>query len=282
MSPRWERVLLACGATGPPLFVLVFRLEEVTAPADYNELRHPVSSFAIGELGWIQVANFLVTGTLLLAFAFGLRSALRAYGAGPWAAVLLGLLAIGLIGSGIFVTDPLNGYPSGTRLLPDDGGRTLHGQLHDAFGIPVFLGLPILCAVVAYRFWRAGRRGWAAYSTVTAVVFLASFALTSIGFAQNETLAPIAGRLQRLTIVIGWAWLTALAVHLLRARSASRASGNGKSNAGCSATPSERTVDPATDGGVLVTCGSERHHDDLPRSAGRGPGGGYDGGRHRR
>jgi hypothetical protein len=37
--------------------------------------------------------------------------------------------------------------------------RTLHGVLHDLFGIPVFLGLPVACCVVAYRFAAAGRTG---------------------------------------------------------------------------------------------------------------------------
>jgi hypothetical protein len=46
--------------------------------ADYDPLRHPASSLAIGELGWMQAANFIIPGLLLLAFALGLRSALRA------------------------------------------------------------------------------------------------------------------------------------------------------------------------------------------------------------
>lgn len=98
MSPRRVRILLACGVIGPPLFVLVFLVAGTFAPAGYSVLRHPVSSFAIGELGWVHVANFLVTGGLLLAYAVGLRSALRAFGGSFWVPVLVGLLAIGLTG----------------------------------------------------------------------------------------------------------------------------------------------------------------------------------------
>src|SRR6266511_1909264 len=140
-----------------------------------------------GGSGWTQRASFVVTGLLILAFAFGLRAALRRYGAGVWAALLIGLFALGLIGSGVFITDPISGYPPGTPLVPD---RTTHGVLHDIFGTPVFLGLPVAC--------------------------LTGFVVTSMGFAQNPTLMPIGGLLQRITIVIGWAWLTALALYLLR------------------------------------------------------------------
>ncbi len=166
-----------------------------------------------GGSGWTQRASFVVTGLLILAFAFGLRAALRRYGAGVWAALLIGLFALGLIGSGVFITDPISGYPPGTPLVPD---RTTHGVLHDIFGTPVFLGLPVACLVVAYRFTKSGHPAWAGYSVATAVAFLTGFVVTSMGFAQNPTLMPIGGLLQRITIVIGWAWLTALALYLLR------------------------------------------------------------------
>ena len=44
----------------------------------------------------------------------------------PQAPTLVGLAGIGLIGAGIFVTDPLNGYPPGTPLIPIR--RTAHGS----------------------------------------------------------------------------------------------------------------------------------------------------------
>lgn len=96
---RLERALLACGAIGAPLFVAVF-LVEGARRSDYGPPRHPVSSLAVGEYGWVQIANFLITGALMLAFALGLRLALRRYGGGPGQPVLIGLFAVGLIGAG--------------------------------------------------------------------------------------------------------------------------------------------------------------------------------------
>ncbi len=73
------KTLLACGVIGGPLFVVMFFIEGATR-ADYDPLRHPVSSLALGDRGWTQSANFLVTGFLMLAFAIGLRRAFRPLG----------------------------------------------------------------------------------------------------------------------------------------------------------------------------------------------------------
>lgn len=98
--------------------------------------------------------------------------------------------------------------------MASDG--TTHGALHEAFSVLVFAALPAACSVVAYRFATSGRRGWAGYSVGTAVAFLAGFVLFGMGFSHDPTLMPIGGLLQRLTIIVGWAWLTALALDLLR------------------------------------------------------------------
>ena len=214
-----ERVLLACGAMGPPLFVVVFLAEGAVRP-DYDPLRHPISSLSLGDSGWTQSLSFVVTGLLVVAFAIGLRPALRRLGFGIWVPVLIGLVGVGLVGAGFFPTDPISGYPPGTPPMPPV--RSASGVLHDAFSTPVFTALPAACIVVGRRFARLGLRAWSRYSLATGVVFLVCFIVTSIGFGQNPTLMPVAGLLQRLTIVVGFAWLTALAVHLLRHPTADR------------------------------------------------------------
>jgi hypothetical protein len=210
--------LLACGVIGPLLFIGVFLIEgaiPAIRPAGYSPLRHPISTFAIGEYGWIQVANFLLTGALLLAFALGLRPALRRYGGGIWAPVLLGLIAVGLIGAGLFTADPVNGYPPGTPAMLEGAARTTHGTLHDGFSALVFLGLPAACVVLGYRFARSGHRWWVGYCLATAVLFLTGFVLAAMGFAQNPTFVSVGGLLQRLTLITGLAWITAIASYLL-------------------------------------------------------------------
>ena len=207
------KTLLACGVIAGPLFVVAFLVEGATR-AHYDPLRHPVSSLAFGDSGWTQRANFLVTGLLTLAFAIGLRRALRPLGGSTWGPRLVGACAIGLLGAGIFVADPMNGYPPGTpgeRLI-----YSTHGILHDLFSALFFLGLPVTCFVFSRWFAARGKRGWAAYSAVTGVVLVGAFILSSAGFGQTEGLVDVAGLFQRVTLIVGFGWLTLLAVRFLR------------------------------------------------------------------
>jgi hypothetical protein len=207
------RALLGCGAVAGPLFSAAWLIQGVVR-SDYDALRHPISSLAFGELGWVQRAVFVVTGMLMLAFAVGLNRGLRPRGGSRWGTLLIAGLAVGLIGAGIFVADPLSGYPPGTPGRPVE--RTLEGRLHDLFGIPVFVGLPAACFVFARRFAGWGEGGWATYSFVTGLLFAVAFVLASLGFGQAEGFVAFGGLFQRTALTVGWAWLTLLAAHLLR------------------------------------------------------------------
>ena len=206
------KVLLACGVIAGPLFVVTFVVEGVTR-AEYDPLRHPVSSLALGGWGWTQTANFIVAGLLTLAFAAGLRRAFRPPEGSTWGPLLVGVWAIGLLGAGVFVTDPVSGYPPGS---PDRSlGYSWHGALHDLFSLPAFVALAAACFVFGRRFAARDERGWAIYSTVTGIAFAVGFVLSSAGFGQAEGLVDLAGLLQRLAVTAGFGWLTLLAVHLL-------------------------------------------------------------------
>ena len=216
------RVLLFCGALAGPLFTIVWFFTGLTR-ATYNPLRHPVSSLAIGPLGWTQVSNFLVTGLLTLALAYGLRDALRSRGGSKWTIIWIAGVGIGLIGAGLFVADPMNGYPPGTPLLLMK--PTVIGRLHRLFSALVFFGLPGAGFTLARLFHRTGEHLWAFYSRVSAIAFLIMFVLTSIGFALVEPFVNFAGLLQRLTLLIGLAWMTFLPIYLLKYPSTARAAG---------------------------------------------------------
>ena len=210
---------LIYGAIAGPLFTVVWFLHGFIRD-DYDPMRHAVSSLSVGDLGWIQVINFIVTGALILAFWVELRRMLQGPSGSVWGPRLIALLGIGLIGSGIFVTDPLNGYPPGTPIIPTE--RTPHGILHDLFGIPFFLGLPIACFVFARYFTRKSEHGWACYSRLSGFGMFAVFFVARLGFRlipDYPTLAANFGLLQRITIIIGFAWLTMLAVYMLRTSS---------------------------------------------------------------
>jgi len=221
------RRLLTGGAAAGPLFVGAFLVEGATRDG-YDPLRHPVSDLALGPKGWQQTANFTVAGVLYLGFAAGLALAGRQITADPEGAaptavapprlgtVLLGASAVGLLGSAAFVTDPIGGYPPGTPAVPLEPTAT--GRRHDLSAMPVFIGLPIAQLSWAAAFRRAGKPGWARFSTASAALMTAGFGLATAGFVQTPRLARFGGLFQRMAVVSALGWQSALAVHVLRHR----------------------------------------------------------------
>lgn len=206
-----QNILLLCGIIGGPLFIVIFLIEGYVRPG-YNALRQPVSSLSIGERGWIQRANFIVTGALMFACAWGLRFAL-ADGDSFWGPFLIGLYALALIGAGIFVTD-ITGMQSNA---PKTGKRFVEGRLHDICSLFVFLCIFGDCFVFARLFAASEAWAWQIYSMGTAVLFGTGFMLFARGFAGAGKLPRLAGLTQRLTIAVGWLWVSAIAAHFLGA-----------------------------------------------------------------
>ncbi len=208
------RKLLYAGVVGPLLFIAVFLIEGFTRPG-YSQWRNFVSQLATGEGGWLQVANFLVFGTLLLAFALGLRQALRGSRGSIGAPVLFALVAISILAAGIFTTDPALGYPPGQATV-----QTTRGLIHGLAGLATFTILPAAAFVMAWHFGAApGARLWVAYSIVVGVVILVCFALGIAASDMDESgtwpNAPT-GIIQRIAIIAGWTWISMVAWHLIR------------------------------------------------------------------
>lgn len=204
-----RRALLRCGAAAGPLFVSVFLIEGARRPG-YKPLRHPVSSLALGPRGWLQAANFAATGMLYLAGAAGLARSPDPAARSRIAAAALGATGLGLLGSAVFRTDPVSGYPPGTPDAP--AKTTATGTIHTVAALPIFLGIPAAAAACAWQGSRHGRPGWAAYSAATAAAMLAGMGLAGQGFSQVPRFVSHAGLFQRAAIVAGFSWLTAVSV----------------------------------------------------------------------
>jgi hypothetical protein len=168
----------------------------------------------MGKLGWTQATAFIVTGLLMAAFAAGARDWLRSRGGSKWGAILIGLMAVGFIGAGLFVTDPVNGYPPESAGLPFR--ISLTGRLHRLFSAFVFLGLPGACFAFARIFGRGGERRWRLYSLFSCIAFLALFVATGVAFGRAQGLDAYAGLFQRITLAVGWLWITLLALYMLK------------------------------------------------------------------
>ena len=203
---RTTRALLACGAAAGPLYLVVGLAQALTRPG-FDITRHDLSLLANGDLGWIQVANLVVSGLLVLAGATGLRRALGAGRGRTWAPLLLGLYGLGLVGAGIFTADPALGFPPGTPA--DARSVSWHGLLHLVCGGIGFLGLIAACFVLARRFVGDRDRRWALASAVTGVVFLAGFVGIASGSGAGWTILGF-----WIAVVVAWTWLTALSVRM--------------------------------------------------------------------
>jgi Protein of unknown function (DUF998) len=212
-ATAWTRGLLRCGLAAGPAFVTAFVIEGA-ARDGYRPLRHPVSSLALGPRGRTQTGNFVLTGTLFLAAAAGLSRAGDPAASGAPVPALIGAAGTGLIGAAIFPTDPVSGYPPGTPGAPPRPSRT--GVAHNLAAIPVFLGLPAAALSCGWRAWRTGQRTFALYSTGTAITMASSATLAGAAFGQSPRLVNLGGLFQRVSIVAGFGWLTALSARQLR------------------------------------------------------------------
>jgi hypothetical protein len=138
-----------------------------------------------------------------------------------WAPIVVALVGIGLIVSGVFVTDPALGYPPGTP--PGFGQETsTHGALHLVGATLVFGGLMVLAFIFARRFAWEERRGVATASVVVGLGIILIWLGSSAAVAAGDPAASVAGLLQRTAILGGLGWLTVLAVHQARRLEAAR------------------------------------------------------------
>jgi hypothetical protein len=195
------------------LFVTVFVAEGARRP-DYQPMRHPVSSLSLGPRGWVQVANFSAAGTLCLAGAAGLSRTRDGVVGTRLVPALIGAAGVGLLGSAVFPTDPVGGYPPGTPDALPEPSATMVG--HNIAAIPIFFGLPAAALACAWRFRRAGGSGWAVYCTATAASTVLNLGLAGSGFNQDVRLADRAGLFQRASIVTAFAWITVLSGRAIR------------------------------------------------------------------
>lgn len=195
------RRLLLCGALAGPAFVATAAVQVVTRDG-FDLRRQPISLLSLGDLGWVQITNFVVAGLLCLGFSLGVRR----LGVGRWRPRLLAVFAVGLVAGGGFVPDPGLGFPPGT---PDGVPDSLswHGALHAVAPPLAFLALVLACGAYARRFAAEAQRGWAWVSALAAAGCLLLAGWPDMDGAGIRLAAGTA---------LGFTWVTALAVHLLR------------------------------------------------------------------
>jgi hypothetical protein len=204
------RALVTAGVVAGPLFVATGLLQVLTRDG-FDLTRHPLSLLALGGAGWVQISNFIVAGVLMLAFASGVGRSLRNGPGRRWAPVLFGVYGVGLVLGGAFTADPALGFPVGT---PDGYPTewTFHGTVH-AFAAPLaFLSLVAVTFVVAHRLRWEGHGAAAVWSRVIGVACL----VLCIPFGPAASMRLFVG------VALGFAWITAYGISLLRERPSAR------------------------------------------------------------
>lgn len=206
---RVTRSLLGYGVIAGPVY-LVAGLAEALTRSGFDITRDDLSLLANGPLGWVHITLLVVTGLMTVAGAVGLRRALRGAPGGTWGPRLLGGYGLGLVAAGLLVADPMNGFPRGTPAGPA-AHLSWHGAGHLTAGGLGFGCLVVGCFVIARWFTSQGRRGWAMYSRVTGVAFLAGFAAIASG--QDSPMSVLAFW---VAVTAAWAWLSAVSVYAYR------------------------------------------------------------------
>jgi hypothetical membrane protein len=202
---KWtlSRVLLALGAAGPLVFLVVATVLGLLDP-DFDVMTEPVSALAWGPYGWAQTANFYVLGAATIAFALGLYRNFEGRGR-MGAAILLSISGFALILAGIF-----KGTPPGAEPTPS-------GMIHGMAFFWTFIPLPTAFALTALRL--KVERGWGAHAVYSAAMPSVVFGLVVIygvlGSDPGDPLFFVGGILNRVLIALAFAWVTITAGRLL-------------------------------------------------------------------
>lgn len=205
-----RRLAAWAGIIAPALFVAVFTVEGWLRPG-YNFLSTYVSALSLGPRGWIQIANFLILGVLLLGFTLGIAAEFpggRASKAGP---ILFAIMSILFFVSGPLVMDPM-----GTPL----NQITVHGTIHGLSGGIIFILMPVSCFVFLRRFrqdpdWRSLQ--WP--TLVLGIIVAAAVVLLTITSKSPSVEAAFKdwlGLIQRTIIVPFMLWVFLFALGLRR------------------------------------------------------------------
>ncbi|MBM7774918.1 hypothetical protein JOD54_005122 [Actinokineospora baliensis] len=191
------RGLLTCGAIAAPLWAVV-SLAQAATREGFDLMRHPLSMLSTGDLGWLQILNFVAAGVLTVLGANGLARVLPSV----WAPRLVRVNGVGMIAAGVFVMSPGSGFPVGAPAGP--GEMTWHDLGHMVAGSVAFISLIAACYVLARSFARAGRRGRAVVSVVAGTALLV-----------GDLWAMAGGAAGSLTLAVGaitaMAWVSAVA-----------------------------------------------------------------------
>lgn len=209
-SPAFDRTaavtrsLLGYGVLVGPFYLIVGVAQGLLRPG-FSFARHPLSVLANGEYGWVQTANFALSGLMVIAAAVGMA---RVVGrSGRATSLALGLFGLGVALAAIFRADPMDGFPVGTPLGAPTSVTTM-GLLHFVVSAIAFISFGVSALLAARLLARRREPAMSRLSFVSGLVMLLGF------FGGFALPSPVAGIW--VSVVTGWIWLAILSRHLYR------------------------------------------------------------------
>ena len=198
------RSLLRWGVVAGPFYLAVGLIQAMLRDG-FDLARHPLSVLANGPGGWVQTANFALTGMMVLAAAAGFG---RILGPGSRAVTwFLGAFGVAMIVGAICPADPVDGFPPGTpEGFPTSISTT--GLIHFIAGALGFISLAVSCFAAARVMSRRQVPSLARLSLLSGLAVV-------LGFFGG--MAPPVGVLGIwFAVIVGWAWLAIMSLRLQR------------------------------------------------------------------
>lgn len=200
------RSLVGYGVLSGVFYLVVGVILGVTRDG-FDFSRHALSLLTLGDHGWMQRTNLIIAGAMVIAAAVGFARALRGARSAARVGSLLSFYGACLIGSGIFIPDPMAGFPKGTT----EGQASVSGVLHLTFGAIGFLCLAGAAFVLASWYTEQGDRRLATRSKVASVMILVGFLAGAVLAAQTAGVV-----LLWFAVVAGWTWLAAVSIDIYK------------------------------------------------------------------
>lgn len=207
MGAAVTRSLLGYGVLVGPFYLLIGVVQGFVRDG-FSFARHPLSVLANGPGGWVQTANFVLSGLMVIAAAVGFwRVPAPRLRASP---VFLAFFGLSMIVASVFRADPVDGFPAGTPLGPPTTISPM-GMGHFIAGTLGFVSLALCCLCSARAMSRNGNRSLASAGVLSGLSVL-------VGFFGGFLIPALAGSTIGIwiAVVVGWTWLGWVSARLYR------------------------------------------------------------------